>query len=59
MDSGTQVTRALGDPPRQGISGFHDRYGDNAPAQIANRADAAHRGIPVTLAAIKKAAEAD
>jgi hypothetical protein len=30
-----------------------------AEAQIANRAEAAHRGIPVTLAAIKKAAEAD
>jgi hypothetical protein len=28
-------------------------------AQIANRTEAAHQGIPVTLAAIKKAAEAD
>jgi len=58
VDSGTQVTESWEFLPA-GISGFHGRYGDDAPAQIANRADAAHRGIPVTLAAIKKAAEAD
>jgi hypothetical protein len=40
-----------------GIEGFHSRYGDEAEAQIANRAEAAHTGIPETLAAIKKAAE--
>ncbi len=32
-------------------------YSD-AAAQIANRTEAARQGIPVTLAAIKKAAEA-
>jgi len=41
-----------------GIARFRDRFGDDAGAQIANRAEAAHRGIPVTLAALKKAAEA-
>ena len=58
VGSGTQVTESWEFLPA-GISGFHGRYGDDAPAQIANRTDAAHRGIPVTLAAIKKAAEAD
>ena len=58
VDSGTQVTESWEFLPA-GINGFHGRYGDDAPAQIANRTDAAHRGIPVTLAAIKKAAEAD
>jgi hypothetical protein len=57
-DSGTQVTESWEFLPT-GIAGFHDRYGNGAEAQIANRTEAAHRGIPVTLAAIKKAAEAD
>jgi hypothetical protein len=58
VDSGTQVTESWEFLPT-GIAGFHDRYGNGAEAQIANRTEAAHRGIPVTLAAIKKAAEAD
>jgi hypothetical protein len=58
VDSGTQVTESWEFLPT-GIAGFHDRYGNDAEAQIANRTEAAHRGIPVTLAAIKKAAEAD
>ncbi len=58
VDSGTQVTESWEFLP-VGIAGFHDRYGNGAEAQIANRTEAAHRGIPVTLAAIKKAAEAD
>jgi Polyketide cyclase / dehydrase and lipid transport len=57
VDSGTQVTESWEFLPT-GIAGFHDRYGNGAEAQIANRTEAAHRGIPVTLAAIKKAAEA-
>jgi hypothetical protein len=40
-----------------GIARFHGRYGGGAAAQIADRTEAAHKGIPVTLAAIKKAAE--
>ncbi len=58
VDSGTQVTESWEFLPA-GITGFHDRYGDDASDQIANRTEAAHQGIPVTLAAIKKAAEAD
>jgi hypothetical protein len=40
-----------------GIDGFHHRYGDDAEDQIAERTSAAHRGIPLTLAAIKRTAE--
>jgi hypothetical protein len=40
-----------------GIDGFHERYGEDAEAQITERTQAAHRGIPLTLAAIKLAAE--
>lgn len=40
-----------------GIARFHERYGRDAPAQIEDRIEAAHSGIPVTLAAIKKTAE--
>ncbi len=38
-------------------AGFAERYGDQADAQIAVRTEAAHRGIPETLAAIKRTAE--
>jgi hypothetical protein len=41
-----------------GLAGFRERYGDEAQAQIADRTRAAHEGIPATLAAIKRAAEA-
>ncbi|TFV58081.1 SRPBCC family protein [Mycobacterium sp. PS03-16] len=57
VDGGTRLTESWRFPPR-GIAGFHERFGDDAEAQIATRTEAAHRGIPVTLAAIKKTAEA-
>jgi polyketide cyclase/dehydrase/lipid transport protein len=57
VDSGTQVTESWEFLPA-GITRFHDRFGDKAEAQIADRTEAAHQGIPVTLAAIKKVAEA-
>ena len=57
VDGGTQVTESWEFLP-DGIAGFRERYGPDAEAQIANRSDAAHRGIPVTLAALKQAAEA-
>ena len=41
-----------------GIAGFHERYGGQAQAEIEKRHDAARSGIPATLSAIKKAAEA-
>ena len=41
-----------------GVAFFEKMFGDDAPQQIAVRSDAAKNGIPATLAAIKKAAEA-
>ncbi len=40
-----------------GIERFHERFGDDALAQIEDRTQAAHQGIPATLAAIKRIAE--
>ena len=57
VDGGTEVTESWEFLP-DGIAGFHERYGEDAEAQIAKRAEAARTGIPATLAAIKKAAEA-
>ncbi len=53
---GTRVTESWEFLPA-GVARFHERYGDDAEAQIADRAAAARTGIPVTLAAIKRAAE--
>jgi hypothetical protein len=58
VDGGTELTESWEFLP-DGITRFQHRYGDDAAAQIADRTEAAHRGIPLTLAAIKKAAEAD
>ena len=43
-------------PP--GIAGFRERFGTQADVERVKRHDAAKSGIPDTLAAIKKAAEA-
>ena len=43
----------------EGISRFEERYGDEAPAQIADRRVAARQGIPMTLAALKRIAESE
>lgn len=56
VDGGTRVTESWEFLPG-GIAAFHKRYGDEAQAQIAKRSEAAHSGIPATLAAIKRAAE--
>ena len=40
-----------------GIEMFHSKYGEQAAAEIAERTQAAHTGIPATLAAIKRIAE--
>jgi hypothetical protein len=56
VSGGTEVTESWEFLPA-GIARFHERYGDDAPAQITVRTEAARRGIPLTLAAIKKAAE--
>jgi hypothetical protein len=55
-DGGTRLTESWHFLPF-GIAGFRERYGDEADAQIAQRSEQALRGIPETLAAIKKAAE--
>ena len=56
-NGGTRLTESWRFLPR-GIAGFHERYGPDADAQITQRSEAAHTGIPQTLAAIKKVAEA-
>jgi Polyketide cyclase / dehydrase and lipid transport len=56
VDEGTLVTESWEFLP-DGIARFRSLFGDDAEAQIADRAEAARRGIPATLAAIKKAAE--
>jgi hypothetical protein len=57
VDGGTEVTESWEFLP-DGIAGFHERYGDRAEAEIASREESARTGIPATLAAIKKTAEA-
>jgi Polyketide cyclase / dehydrase and lipid transport len=42
----------------KGRDGFRERYGDAADEQVAERREAARTGIPETLAAIKRVAEA-
>ncbi len=54
---GTRLTESWEFLPK-GIEGFRERFGETADAEIAKRSDAARDGIPATLAAIKKAAEA-
>ena len=55
-DGGTRLTESWEFLPA-GIARFQERFGGEAEAQIADRTEAAHTGIPVTLAAIKLAAE--
>lgn len=57
VGGGTRLTESWAFLPA-GLAGFRARYGTDADAQIAQRTDAAHQGIPQTLAAIKKVAEA-
>ena len=56
IDGGTRLTESWAFLPR-GLDGFRERFGDQADAQITERTEAAHRGIPETLAAIKSTAE--
>jgi hypothetical protein len=57
VPGGTEVTESWEFPP-QGQAVFQERFGDDAPAQVANRQELAREGMPRTLAAIKAAAEA-
>jgi hypothetical protein len=56
-DGGTRLTESWELLPK-GVAGFHERYGDTAEDEIAQRVEAAGTGIPATLAAIKETAEA-
>jgi Polyketide cyclase / dehydrase and lipid transport len=58
VDGGTRLTESWEFLPA-GIARFEERYGAQAQAQIASRTQDAHSGIPVTLAAIKQAAESE
>jgi hypothetical protein len=58
VNAGTEVTESWEFLPG-GIAMFEERFGADAPAQIASRAEAASSGIPATLAAIKKVAEGE
>jgi hypothetical protein len=58
VDGGTRLTESWEFLPA-GIALFHERYGAQAEAQIASRTQDAHSGIPLTLAAIKEAAESE
>ena len=58
VEGGTSVTESWEFLPA-GLTRFEERFGDDARAQIADRTEAAHRGIPATLLAIKKAAESE
>lgn len=57
VDGGTRLTETWDFPP-EGAAFFAARFGDDAPAQIATRSDAAEQGIAATLEAIKQSAEA-
>ena len=56
IDGGTELTESWEFLPG-GIAMFAERFGEDAPAMIDNRIEAAHTGIPATLAAIKRTAE--
>jgi polyketide cyclase/dehydrase/lipid transport protein len=56
-DGGTELTESWEFLPA-GQEFFAERYGADAARQIEDRTRAAHQGIPATLAAIKRIAEA-
>jgi polyketide cyclase/dehydrase/lipid transport protein len=57
VDGGTELTESWEFLP-SGMELFGELFGDDAPAQIADRVEKAKTRIPETLAAIKRAAEA-
>ncbi len=58
VDGGTEVTESWEFLPG-GIKMFNDHFGENAQKEIDSRKEAAHSGIPATLAALKKSAESE
>jgi hypothetical protein len=57
VEGGTRLTESWEFLPA-GLALFAERYGADAQRQIDDRTRAAHQGIPATLAAIKRIAEA-
>ena len=57
VDGGTELTESWDFSPT-GVAVFEERFGDDAQNQIETRYQLAVTGIPETLAAIKRAAEA-
>jgi hypothetical protein len=57
VGGGTRLTESWEFPPA-GQQVFAERYGGDAEAQVADRREAARAGIPATLAAIARIAEA-
>jgi hypothetical protein len=57
VEGGTEITESWEFPPRAAAF-LQERFGDDAPNQIANRQNLARTGMPATLAAIKQTAEA-
>ena len=57
VGDGTRLTETWEFLPA-GQAFFAERYGDDAARQVEDRTRAAHEGIPATLAAIKRIAEA-
>lgn len=57
VDGGTRMTESWNLLPA-GEAYFVEHFGDDAEVQMLKRADSARTGIPETLAAIKKVAEA-
>jgi hypothetical protein len=56
VEGGTELTETWELPP-EGQALFNERFKDTGSEEIAKRAAAAERGIPETLANIKRAAE--
>jgi hypothetical protein len=57
VEGGTRVTESWELLPA-GLARLEERFGEDASTEIAGRAEAARTGIPITLAAIKRCAEA-
>ena len=57
VEGGTRLSESWDFLP-EGVTRFEERFDDDAPAQIEDRRRAAFEGIPLTLAAIKRTAEA-
>jgi hypothetical protein len=56
VGEGTRVTESWEFLP-EGIAMFEEKFGADAQTQISDRTKAAHDGIPLTLAALKRTAE--